>query len=195
MFGLFGKKKPRPEILVVARLNIKVMPMDRGTIFEDPLNEALEKIGLGEVTGGGTQMSADGEIEFCDVEIALFKDDPETLDAVIELLNASGAPKGSMLIGDPEKDGIPFGIKEGMAVYLNGTDLPDSVYAECDSNLVYEEFEKLLGDHGFILHTWQGPTETGLYIYGPSFETMKSKIGGFLDTYPLCKKARVVQTA
>jgi hypothetical protein len=90
---------------------------------------------------------------------------------------------------------LPFGINEGLAVYLNGTDLPDEVYAECDSNFVYSEFNRLLGPAGKVHSHWQGPTETALYMYGPSFEAMKSRLANFLDSYPLCQRARVVQIA
>ena len=42
---------------ITARLNARVQPMDRGTYFEDPLNETLLHANLGEVTGGGTQLA------------------------------------------------------------------------------------------------------------------------------------------
>ena len=50
----FGKKKT-PTIVVTARLNAKVQPLDRGDIFEDPLDEILKERKLGEVCGGGFQ--------------------------------------------------------------------------------------------------------------------------------------------
>jgi hypothetical protein len=52
-------------------------PVERGEIFEDPLQAALEKNGLGEITGGGSQLSdADDEghraIEFCGIDLNLY---------------------------------------------------------------------------------------------------------------------------
>jgi hypothetical protein len=79
--------------------------------------------------------------------------------------------------------------------YLDGVNLPDKVYQTCDINLVIQEFNKRLKGHGEIQGYWQGPTETALYIYGDNAKSMKSKIAGFMSTYPLCKGARVVTLA
>ena len=95
----------------------------------------------------------------------------------------------------PEREGVPFGSAEGLAVYLNGTDLPDATYRECDSNFVYSEFNRLLEGEGSVHSHWQGPAETALYAYGNSYETMKRLLSAFIDSYPLCNKARVVQIA
>ena len=56
-------------ILLVARLYEHVEPMDRGSRYEDPLDAALRESGLGEVTGGGSQLGERGEIDFADIEI------------------------------------------------------------------------------------------------------------------------------
>lgn len=139
-------------------------------------------------------MGKNGEIEFCEIEILASDKSARTIKKIISTLEKLGAPKGSKLIIEGEKD-IPFGKSAGMAVYLNGTDLPDKVYAECDSNYVFSEFNRLLGKEGKIHSHWQGPTETALYIYGKSFSTMKAKLAKFTAKYPLCAKARVVKIA
>ncbi|RXG11448.1 hypothetical protein DSM03_11162 [Leeuwenhoekiella aestuarii] len=52
---LFGKrKKDNVRNFILATLNDKIMPLDRGEIDEDPLEEFLKANGIGEVTGGGT---------------------------------------------------------------------------------------------------------------------------------------------
>jgi hypothetical protein len=181
--------------MVIARLNARAQPIDRGEVFEDPLNEVLEAAGTGQVTGGGTMLGQEGEVEFCDLEIMV----PEATDAVLgsirDALEGLGAPKGSRLIWNDGADELEFGNFEGLAVYLNGTDLPDSVYEQSDLNVVYEEFTKLVGGEGRVVSHWQGPRETALYLYGRSAETMLSRIRPFLDTYPLCEKARIVKIA
>jgi hypothetical protein len=120
----------------------------------------------------------------------------EATDAVLGALGAAleglGAPKGSRLIWNEGANELEFGTFEGLAVYLNGTDLPDAVYEQCDVNVVYEEFGKLVGSEGRVVSHWQGPRETALYLYGRSAETMLARIRPFLDTYPLCDKARTV---
>jgi hypothetical protein len=164
-------------------------------VFEDPLGDILQAAATGQVTGGGTQLGDAGEIEFCDIEIMV----PETTDAVLgtirEALEGLGAPKGSRLIWNDGANELEFGTFEGVAVYLNGTDLPDLVYEQCDLNVVYEEFNKLVGSEGRVVSHWQGPSETALYLYGRSAETMLARIRPFLDTYPLCQKARIVTIA
>ena len=139
--------------------------MDRGERYEDPLDAFLKANGLGEVSGGGTQLLETGEIEYCEVELELTSVAPEVLDAVAGQLQSAGAPKGSCLVYG-EGTERPLGSQEGLAVYLNGTDLPDETYRDCDIDFVYSEFNRLLEGQGAVHSHWQGPTETALYMYG-----------------------------
>lgn len=61
-------------------LNARLRPLDRGDIYEDPLHEILEEHGLGETSGGGTGMGDNGEVAYCDVELSLKDNTPETLN-------------------------------------------------------------------------------------------------------------------
>ena len=180
---------------LVAQLNARLQPIHRGEFFEDPLDEVLGVDGIGHVSGGGSLVSAEGEIEYCDIEISVTRSDESVVNEIVETLQRLGAPKGSKLHIEAEKREVSFGVAEGLAVYLNGTDLPDDVYAECDSNFVYSEFERLLGVDGRVLSYWQGPRETAFYIYGPSVTSMKKRLEPFLATYPLCARCRVEQIA
>jgi hypothetical protein len=197
MFGkLFGKQTATPAAtLIVARLNDRAQPLDRGELYEDPLDAVLQKHRAGSITGGGTMLAENGEIDFCEIEIEIHEPVAERIALVKKTLEELGAPKGSVLELLAQGDEVPFGINEGLAVYLNGTDLPDEVYAECDVDFIESEFVRLLGSDGKIHSFWQGPEETALYLYGPSFETMKSRIAAFLASYPLCQKARVEKIA
>jgi hypothetical protein len=42
--------------LVIVRIPEHIEPMDRGDRYEDPLDAKLKESGLGEVTGGGSQL-------------------------------------------------------------------------------------------------------------------------------------------
>lgn len=181
--------------ILIANLNARLQPMHRGEIFEDPLDHQLQAKGIGSVIGGGTMQSKSGEVEYCDIEIEVNTDPSAAAQFIAEMLSSIGAPKGSKVVNDEGSLHVPFGNAEGLAVYLNGTDLPDSTYAECDSNFVYSEFERLLNGIGSVLSYWQGPTETALYMYGHSFSGMHERLKPFIDTYPLCAKARVTQIA
>lgn len=177
---------------ITVRLNARLQPEHRHELFEDPLDALLENAGLGQLTGGGTALSDEGEVEYGDIEIAL--DNPASLPAVIELLETLGAPKGSLI----QREGVadqPFGVTEGLALYLNGTDLPDEVYEQCDSNYVFEQIVERIEGVGEICSWWQGPTETALYLYGVSFDALHERIAELVATYPLCQGARVLRTA
>lgn len=177
---------------LTVKLNAKLQPEHRHELFEDPLDALLGSAELGEITGGGTALTEDGEVDYGDIEVAL--NDPASLPGVIELLEQLGAPKGSLIQREGAPD-QPFGVTEGLALYLNGTDLPDEVYEQCDSNYVFEQIVERIEGHGEICSWWQGPTETALYLYGASFDTMHARIADLLASYPLCQGARVVRTA
>ena len=194
MFKKLFSKPDTEKHLVIARLNDRAQPIDRGERYEDPLDAFLKANGLGEVSGGGTQLLETGEIEFCEVELALTSTAPEVLEAVAAQLQSAGAPKGSVLVHTDGTE-LPLGRQEGLAVYLNGTDLPDETYQECDSNFVFSEFNRLLEGLGAVHSHWQGPTETALYMYGPSYNAMQYALSDFLASYPLCARARVAQIA
>jgi hypothetical protein len=189
---LFGRESKPSGTLVMVRLNERAQPIDRGERYEDPLQELLVKNGWGDVTGGGSQLTELGEIEYCELELVLSQVTPEILRAIADKLESLGAPVGSRIFSEPE---LPFGSTEGLAVYLNGTDLPDETYRDCDSNFVIEEFNRLLSGVGSVHSHWQGPTETALYLYGRTAGEMRTALQPFLDSYALCERARVVQIA
>lgn len=181
---------------VYAQLNSKIMPINRGEWFEDPLAEALSEKGFGEVTGGGTMQSETGEIEYCGIDLDL-SDLEQSIPFVADALEQLGAPRGSKLQYevDGQKVEKPFGVVEGLALYLNGSELSEEVYQQCDVNFVCDELDRLLGEEGALQSHWEGPTETALYLYGASFEEMRKRIAPLVKDYPLCQKCRIVQIA
>jgi hypothetical protein len=62
---------------------------------------------------------------------------------------------------------VGFGITEGLAVYLNGTDLPDEVYVGGDVNELIAALLECLGAEGDMQSWWEGPRETALYPLRP----------------------------
>lgn len=181
--------------MVIVQLNAKLQPIHRGKFFEDPLDAKLMAEALGEVSGGGTMQQASGEIDYCDIELSLVETTDEVMGKLIAWLDSLGAPKGSRVRVASSGLEREIGKAEGIALYLNGTELPETTYESCDSNFVYSELDRLLHGKGRVLSYWQGPTETAFYMYGNSFEEMKKSIAGFLASYPLCEKCRVIQVA
>jgi hypothetical protein len=101
LMGLFlgfqnGSGKSKYPHLVIATINEPIEPLDRGDKYEDPLNAALKKKRMGEVTGGGTQMNNKFEAVSADLEIELANLD-DALEFTRQTLASFGAPKGSKL--------------------------------------------------------------------------------------------------
>ncbi|MFC5472313.1 hypothetical protein ACFPPD_26875 [Cohnella suwonensis] len=193
---IFGKKDKTGSIIVI-QLNDKIMPIDRGEYYEDPLDEFLQANNYGEVIGGGTMQAQSGEIVFCNIEFLIYTENNEQTicEDIIQMLENLGAPKGSHVTIERTNEKIIFGKKEGLGIYLDGINLPDNVYAECDSNFVLAEISRLVGFDGEVQRYWQGNTETALYFYGGSFEEMNNAISEFISTYPLCQNARITRIA
>ncbi|MCL2235387.1 MAG: hypothetical protein FWB98_02970 [Defluviitaleaceae bacterium] len=190
------KKKKKPEFVQSINLEIngKLMPQDRGYFYADPLIDALEKAGIGEVDGEGTLLEEDGSIKLCDIHMML-EEGQEALDKLLLILEALHLPKGSRLIDADGNEIAEIGVLEGLALWMNGTELPEEVYKECDINHVVKEINKLLDGCGELYSHWAGPSDTALYFYGTSFEEMKAKILPFVNEYPLCQKHRIEQVA
>jgi hypothetical protein len=86
---------------VFVKIPESIMPIERGDKYEDPLDEALKKAGLGEVTGGGSQLgdpNADGSphIEWVGIDVDLL-DLSRGLPFLRGELKRLGAPQGTTL--------------------------------------------------------------------------------------------------
>lgn len=179
------------HLYVTLTLNARFQPQHRHDL-EDVLNEVLEEAEIGEVDGGGTLLEPSGEVKSCDIVIKLWMED--YIDNLMSLLDALMIPKGSVLHCGEGRD-FPVGQDEGLGLYLNGTELPDQVYRDCDINFVLQRLGELLGEEGQLYSWWEGPRDTALYFYGPSYEGMLAAIRDFLETYPLCQKCVVSRIA
>ncbi|TGM74376.1 hypothetical protein, partial [Leptospira bouyouniensis] len=152
-----SNKSKYKTYFVTAQLNHLLMPIDRGDIYEDPLDEALKTVNLGEVDGGGTMQKKTGEIDFIDVEIILYNLE-EGIPFLIKKLEELGAPKSSILHIQDESNPkqIEFGKKEGLAIYLDGINLPKEVYENSDINDLIEKLNNSIINMGTMQSYWQG---------------------------------------
>jgi hypothetical protein len=177
--------------LVLARLYEHIEPMDRGERYEDPLQARLEEMGIGRVTGGGSQLDELGGITYADVEMELANVE-DALRIVVEALEAAGAPQGSQLIhGSDSRVLREFGKLQCLAVFLDGTSLPDEVYADLDFEAVVAAIGGAAGDNSYR-GFWQGPQETGLFLFGADAEAMFARVEPVLRQLPIGQNARVV---
>jgi hypothetical protein len=173
-------------------INARLRPVDRGTRYEDPLNAAIAAAAPGsKVTGAGTLLTPDREPTASDIDVNIEGNAEAALALAVTTLEAAGAPKGSRAQLD-DHEPVMFGITEGLAVYLNGTDLPDEVYATSDVNELIAALRSSLNREGHMQSYWQGPRETALYLYGPSATRMSDLIVDVLATFPLARRCRVV---
>jgi len=72
------------------------MPVERSSKYEDPLDAALKKVKLGEVTSGGSSLTREKKIEWVGIDIEL-NDVAKGIPFVKSKLRQLGAPKGSTL--------------------------------------------------------------------------------------------------
>ncbi|MCM1187533.1 MAG: hypothetical protein NC251_07790 [Lachnoclostridium sp.] len=176
---------------LVLHLNARFQPKHRFEL-EDALQEIFQENKAGEITGGGTSLKENGEIDSCDIEID-FSDGEKSVEWLVGLLNTIGIPKGSVLQGI--KPPIPVGTLEGLAIYLNGTDLAEEIYKSCDINYAIEQLEQAVDGIGYMYSYRELSEFTALYFYGTSFSVMKEKMDSFVSSYPLCQKCRMEQIA
>ena len=175
--------------LVLARMYEYIEPIDRGERYEDPLQSALEARKAGAVTGGGSQMSAEGGIDYVDVEVELANLD-DALQLTTSVLEQAGAPRGSEILADGEVL-REFGTQQCLAVYLDGVSLPDDVYETLDFEAVVEQIGKAAGPDSYR-GFWQGAEETGLYFFGSNADEMFARVEPVLRQLPIGQNARVV---
>ena len=171
-------------------LNARLRPLDRGARYEIPLQEILGVSMPGSrVTGAGTLLSAEREPLVSDIDLDVDGDAPEALELVTAALEAAGAPKGSRVrLG--ESGPVPFGVTEGLAVYLNGTDLPGEVYASSDIDELIAALSgrpRQRGRHAVLV---EGPARNGAVPVRPV--RMAELIADVLARFPLAQRCRVV---
>lgn len=89
-------------LFVYIKLPVDLQPLERGELFEDPLQEALEREKAGAVTGGGSLLSDLDEngqrhIKFCGIDVDLYEP-AKGLALLRSELRRLEAPPGTMLL-------------------------------------------------------------------------------------------------
>jgi hypothetical protein len=178
--------------LVVARIDEYVEPIDRGERYEDPLAKTLEERGIGEVTGGGSQLDADFKILFADIEIQLANLD-DALTVTKQTLNKLGAPIGSHCLFERNGESCsePLGEMEGLGIYLDGVGLPDEVYAKLDFKVFYKQLADELKAVGELRGVRAGNEETGLFAFGESADKIYSIVQSLPPKMPILQNGRI----
>jgi hypothetical protein len=194
---LFATRETKSPSYIIARLNDRIMPIDRGDVYEDPIDEFLKVKYYGKVTGGGTQLTEGNDIEYCEIEIETIAEriNEQAIAEIIAKLEEFGAPKGSELIIEKTGEKIAFGKLEGLGLFLDGVNLSAEVYENLDATVLAAEIRRLADIKSDVVRYWNGNTETGLYFYGSSFDYIKNAIANFVNTHPACENARIERVA
>lgn len=185
---LFDKKnKIKKDDIVRAtlHLNMRLMPIDRGNLFEDPIDEVMHKYDIGEVTGGGTLISKEGMPTSSDIELNIKGEEIDNFISFLKRVNTMA--KGSYLEYDGKKEEI--GTLEGLNLILDGINLDEKVYKENDINDVIADIDNLLNDKGQYHSYYKGKEKTNLYFYGSSFAEMKKIVKTYTKSSPLCENS------
>lgn len=191
--GLFSRRKPDSAAPVVAsfHLNSRLQPKHRGSVFEDPLDELLEKHAPGStVVGGGTEFTPETGPLSCDTEVQLVGDPEQTMRLTIDILEHLGAPVGSWArVGDGDQ--IPFGVTHGLALSLDGASLPAEVYEQNDINELIGALTSELGEEAELQSWWEGPERTSLYFYARDLDQLRPALESAADRFPLARNSTI----
>jgi hypothetical protein len=92
---------PAEALFVYVKIPAPIEPLERARRFADPLQQALQRAALGEVTGGGSQLSAPDEeglrtIVYCGIDIDLH-DTARGLALLRQELMRLEVPRGTVL--------------------------------------------------------------------------------------------------
>jgi len=86
----------RGEYMFYIRIPADIQPLERGELFEDPLHEALQESGLGEVTGGGSQLGENDTIAYCGIDVVVTEREAG-LQIVRHTMRGLQAPSGTVI--------------------------------------------------------------------------------------------------
>jgi hypothetical protein len=175
---------------------MRIMPEDAEGLFEQPLADELARLALGEVTGAGTALLPNGELNGTGIDLEI-TDLTKGIPAITAFLSKHGAPKGSTLKyeQDDAERVVQFGTFEGVGLYINATDLDDKIYKAHPFDKFIEKVNAALGKTGRVACDHHMEEESALYIYGPSAEAMTQALTPFRKAHPMCEKSRLAQIA
>ncbi|MEJ8560464.1 hypothetical protein QTO30_03945 [Yoonia sp. GPGPB17] len=182
-------------VFLTIRLPLKIGPLERYEFWEEPLEEHLKSVGEGEVSGGGTMMDEDGEIQFSDLELALPDLSDDRLTQLETAMVALGAPKKTQFLNDDGNTLREFGTVCVVGVGLDGTGLPDSAYEDFDPDTFSDEIVAALGDGYSYGGSNAGERYTFFYYHGADDAVMEEKLRAVADSKPIGQSAQFVHLA
>lgn len=176
---------------VTVRIPARLQPAHRDQLIAEPLAELLAHLSPGShLAEKNSIITAEGEPIETVLELDVDLPDAEKVVAAVLDLE-TGVPRGSTV--EINDKAATFGELDGLAVYLNGTELGDEVYANSDLQAIVDDLQAHLGQTGQLWSYWQGPTETALYYYGPDAGMIRAALEERSAEHPLMERARYVE--
>lgn len=176
--------RPVDGYFAQATLPLRIGPELAQAAFADPLDAALDRMGLGRVASHEIATDDDGEPERLVLTLSLATDAPRALDEVAHTLDDLGAPTGSQLGNAECADLITFGSSEGLGLYLPRHDTGDAAH-----RALVRACKAAMAGAGLYKGSVSVGDRTALYFYGTSFNRMRSAITYVMTTDPSCRNA------
>ncbi|MBE2180806.1 MAG: hypothetical protein IAE97_10070 [Chthoniobacterales bacterium] len=96
MFDFAVEARLRGETFFYLKIPENIGPEERGRKYEDPIQAALDRSELGQVTGGGSQLGEGKTVEFCGIDVVTSERDLGLKLLKRELVRLN-APVGSLI--------------------------------------------------------------------------------------------------
>lgn len=179
-----------PPLTVVQRIPARLQPAHRDDLLVTPITGLLGRLSPGtRLAATETVVSPEGEPLEAVLQWEVPLEDAEGVVAALLDLEG-GLPTGTTV--EIHGKAVACGELAGVALYLNGTDLPDEVYAASGLQEVVTTLQEALGRVGQLWSYWQGPAETGLYFYGPDGAAIRDVLAAQASVVPLLESSRLV---
>lgn len=177
-------------ITVVQRIPARLQPAHRDELLVGPITGVLGRLSPGtRLAATETVVSTTGEPLEAVLQWEVPLEDAEGVVAALLDLEG-GLPTGTTV--EIHDKAVACGELAGVGLYLNGTDLPDEVYAASGLQEVVTTLQEALGRVGQLWSYWQGPTETALYFYGPDARALRDVLAAQRSEAALLERSRLV---
>ena len=133
---------------------------------------------------------ANGDILFCDLELALPDLSAARLGQLQDALIKLGAPKGTQFIDDDGQTLASFGDISVVGIGLDGTGLPESAYENFDPDTFNDQVVDALGDAYSFGGSHMGARYTFFYYHGPDSRHIEGILRQITAAMPIATGAQ-----
>ena len=178
---------------VTVRIQARLQDDQRAEVIDALFEALLARVSPpSRVTGSELVVGVHGEPRAVLAHLEVAPVDAERVVAAFLDLE-DGLPQGSRV--EINGASAPFGRLQGLAVYLNGTQLDADAYTQGDLQATVDALTLAAGDAGTLWSHWMGPAETALYFYGGDAALLRTRLEAAAPGLPLLERCRFVAVA